>query len=97
MKRINNLFNEICTIENINLADENARKKKKNRIAIIKHDLKKKEHNEFILKSLKEGTYKTSNYTVFKIYEPKERIIYRLPYYPDRIIHHAIMNILEPI
>lgn len=97
MKRINNLFNEICTIENINLADENARKKKKNRIAIIKHDLKKREHNEFILKSLKESTYKTSNYTVFKVYEPKERIIYRLPYYPDRIIHHAIMNILEPI
>lgn len=27
---------------------------------------------------------------------PKERTISRLPYYPDRILHHAVMNILEP-
>lgn len=42
-------------------------------------------------------TYKTSPYAIFKIYEPKEREIFRLPYFPDRITHHAIMNILEPI
>ncbi|HUM50462.1 MAG TPA: RNA-directed DNA polymerase [Chitinophagales bacterium] len=41
--------------------------------------------------------YKTSNYTKFTIYEPKEREIYRLPYNPDRITHHAIMNVLEPV
>ena len=27
----------------------------------------------------------------------KEREIFRLPYYPDRIVHHAVMNVLEPI
>lgn len=48
-------------------------------------------------KSLKEGTFKTSPYSIFKIYEPKEREIYRLPFYPDRVVHHAIMNIMEPI
>ena len=42
-------------------------------------------------------TYRTSPYDVFKVYEPKERLIYRLPYFPDRIVHHAIMNVLEPI
>ena len=42
-------------------------------------------------------TYKTSPYTTFKIYEPKERDVFRLPYFPDRITHHAIMNILGPI
>lgn len=26
----------------------------------------------------------------------KKREIYRLPYYPDRIVHHAIMNVIEP-
>lgn len=31
------------------------------------------------------------------MYEPKLRLIYVLPYYPDRIVHHAIMNVLEPI
>lgn len=47
--------------------------------------------------SLRLHTFKTSPYEVFTIYEPKEREIYRLPYYPDRIVHHAIMNVLEPI
>lgn len=42
-------------------------------------------------------TYRTSKYDIFMIYEPKERIVYRLPYFPDRITHHAIMNVLEPI
>jgi len=42
-------------------------------------------------------TFRTSNYTTFTIFEPKERLIFKLPYYPDRIVHHAIMNILEPI
>lgn len=41
--------------------------------------------------------YKTSKYSLYKIYEPKERIIYRLPYYPDRIAHHAIMNVVKDI
>lgn len=27
----------------------------------------------------------------------KERLIHKLPYYPDRIVHHAIMNVVEPI
>lgn len=41
--------------------------------------------------------YKASKYSLYKIYEPKERIIYRLPYYPDRIAHHAIMNVVKYI
>ncbi len=46
---------------------------------------------------LKNKTYQTSRYETFKIYEPKERTIFKLPYFPDRITHHAIMNVLEPI
>src|SRR5690606_31235224 len=46
---------------------------------------------------LSEKTYITSKYDTFKVYEPKERLVYRLPYFPDRICHHAIMNVLEPI
>lgn len=42
-------------------------------------------------------TNTTSKYDTFIIREPKERLIFKLPYYPDRIVHHAIMNILEPI
>ena len=39
----------------------------------------------------------TSPYKTFTIYEPKERVIFSLPYFPDRIVHHAAMVFLEPI
>lgn len=97
MKRLSNLFDKICTIENIEEADIKARKNKGIRYGILKHDLHPEKDNAELLESLLNGTYKTSEYSTFKIYEPKERLIYRLPYYPDRIVHHAIMNIMEPI
>lgn len=44
------------------------------------------------------GTYKTSKYETFiKNDKGKEREIYKLPFYPDRIIHWAIMLQIEPI
>lgn len=97
MKRLNNLFPQIVNKYNIELADTRARKNKKNRYGILKHDKIKGLDNYILEVLLKKGLYKTSTYDTFKIYEPKERVIYRLPYYPDRIVHHAIMNIMEPI
>lgn len=97
MKRINGLFDRICTKENIDLADKNARKDKGLRRSIIKHDINKEAENNSLLISLLNLTYETSQYRTFTIYEPKERLIFKLPYYPDRITHHAIMNIMEPV
>lgn len=96
MKRYGFLFEKICNIDNINLADSKARKGKKNKKEIAEHDAKE-DDNQRLLESLLNGTYNTSKYKTFKIYEPKERLIYKLPYYPDRIVHHAIMNVMEPI
>ena len=97
MKKYNKLFDRIISIENLNLADKKARKGKKNNYGVQIHDKNREENILKLHKSLKDGTFKTSEYTIFKIYEPKERDIYRLPYYPDRIVHHAIMNVMEPI
>lgn len=86
MKRIGNLFKDICDIENLQLADAKARKGKRNTHGVVKHD---KEQDLNILKiheSLVNKTYKTSKYSNFKIFEPKERIISSLPYFPDRKI-----------
>lgn len=97
MKRISNLYKTIYDIDNLILADNIARKGKLKQPGIIEHDKNRMANLEALSLILKNKTYKTSNYTTFTIYEPKERVIYRLPYYPDRITHHAIMNILEPI
>lgn len=97
MKRLNNLFQKIISIENLRLADEKARKGKLKTYGVRIHDKNKEENLKRLHEMLLNKTYKTSPYDIFTIYEPKERLIYRLPYYPDRIVHHAIMNILEPI
>lgn len=97
MKRIGNLYQRICSIENLNLADSIARKGKHNQPGIKAHDKKRESNIAELRESLINKTYTTSEYTTFKIYEPKERVIFRLPYYPDRIVHHAVMNILEPV
>lgn len=97
MKRIGNLYDKIISLGNLRLADEKARRGKTNTYGVKVHD-KNREANLLALHdALLTKTYRTSEYDVFTIYEPKERIIYRLPYFPDRIVHHAVMNILEPI
>ena len=97
MKRIGHLYEQIISIENLQRADEKARCGKTHTYGVRVHD-KNREANILALhEALLTKTYRTSNYDIFTVYEPKERIIYRLPYYPDRIVHHAIMNVLEPI
>lgn len=97
MKRIGNLYNKVISVENLREADEKARKGKTNTYGVKVHD-KNREANILALhEALLTKTFKTSPYDVFTIFEPKERLIFRLPYYPDRIVHHAVMNVLEPI
>lgn len=97
MKRIGNLYQQIISIENLQLADEKAQKGKRNQYGVKLHNKNKETNIQRLHQILKNKTYRTSQYDIFKVYEPKEREIYRLPYFPDRITHHAVMNILEPI
>jgi retron-type reverse transcriptase len=97
MKRINNLYSQICSLDNIILADQKARKGKGCQYGIVLHDRNREANLLRLQEMLINKTYRTSSYDTFKIYEPKEREVYRLPFFPDRIAHHAIMNILEPI
>lgn len=97
MKRIGNLYGKIFSLDNIQLADVKASKRKSYQRGVQEHR-KNQENNLLALRDmLVKHTYRTSEYTTFKIYEPKEREIFRLPFFPDRIGHHAIMNVLEPI
>lgn len=97
MKRINNLYQQICSIDNLLLADANARKGKGVKREIILHDLDKEKNILALRESLLTRSYKTSTYRTFLIFDRKEREVSQLPYYPDRIVHHAIVNVLEPV
>lgn len=97
MKRKKDIYQQIASEANLIKADEKARKGKAKQYGVQVY-LQNQEANLIALRQmLLDNTFKTSEYTTFKIYEPKERLVYRLPFFPDRIMHHAIMNILEPI
>lgn len=97
MKRLNNLYSTICSIENLQLADAKASKGKSKQYGVILHNRNKESNLQQLHEMLLNKTYKTSPYNTFKIFEPKEREVFRLPYFPDRIVHHAVMNIMEDI
>ena len=97
MKRIGNIYSKIYDMENLVLADTIARKGKGEQYGIKVHDRNRDANLVSLHHMLKDQTYHTSQYNTFLVYEPKQREVYRLPYFPDRIAHHAVMNILEPI
>lgn len=97
MKRVNGLFEKVISMENLRLADRRARRGKPRNREIGRHDANAEANLSALRQQLANGTFKTSEYAVFEIHDPKDRLIYRLPYYPDRILHHAIMNVMAPV
>ena len=92
MKRINNLFEKIISVDNLHTAYLNARKRKgrsKGVLIFEKGDINQKLLDLHI--KLKEGSFVTSKYHIFNIVtrEGKERQIYQLPFYPDRIVFNT--------
>lgn len=97
MKRINNLYEKIISPDNLRRAEAKARRGKAGSYGVRLFDRDPEGNLLALHEALLTKTFKTSPYEVYTIHKPKERLIHRLPYYPDRIVHHAIMNVLEPI
>lgn len=97
MKRYGNLFAKIVDIDNIILAHKNAKKGKSHYAEVqeVEKDLDFYIHE--IRNILVNKTFTTSKYKTKLVHEPKKRVIYKLHYFPDRIVHHAVMNIIQPI
>lgn len=84
-KRINNIYDQALTFNKIRNAFYRTSKCKKRKSDRIKFELYLEDNIIDIYKKLKNQTYEVGRYNVFKVYEPKERIIYSLPFY-DRVI-----------
>ncbi|MDR0449190.1 MAG: RNA-directed DNA polymerase [Rickettsiales bacterium] len=55
------------------------------------------ENLERIRADVAAGRFATSPYRTMEVRDPKRRTIYILPFNPDRIVHHAVMNIVAPV
>lgn len=96
MKTYKNLWVQIITKENFDLAYKNARKGKTRRRDVREFEKDAERKLEEIRQSVINKTFTTSEYRHKEIFEPKKRTIYILPF-QDRIVQHAIMNILAPL
>lgn len=96
MKRKGYLYEKIISIDNLYLASQNAEKTKRKHPEVIVWNEDFENNIWNLHKELRDEKYRVPPYTIFKIFEPKERIISKLPY-KDRVVHHAILNIIEPI
>ena len=98
MKRFGNIFAKIIDFENLKIAHHNASKGKKHYSQVKKVNEFQKLHLLNIRAMLKNRTYKVSKYNVEILNDKgKERELFKLPYYPDRIIQWAIMLQIETI
>lgn len=97
VKKYKNLWKDVIAEENIALAYQKSIKGKRGYASVKRFEKDVQGNLKKIRESLINQTYKTSPYNQRTIYEPKERIIYVLSLNPDRVVHHALMNILIPI
>ncbi len=97
MKRYGNLYDTVISLDNLDLAERRVRRGKKTRRDVVRFLSDREQNLQRLHQSLLDGTFRTSEYNVFEICDPKRRTIYSLPYCPDRIVQHAIMNVCEPV
>ena len=96
MKRCGNLFQHIVSFENLYRASRKSRKGKRLKANVIKFEENIEEELFRLQEELASKTYKPGVYREFTIYERKPRKISAAPY-RDRVVHHALCNIIEPI
>lgn len=98
MKRYGYLYEKVYAMENIILAHKKAKRGKSHYREVQMVDKNPEVYFQKIYDLLKNKTFCNSAYKKMRRKENgKVREIYKLPYFPDRIIHHCIMNIVEDI
>lgn len=100
MKRKGNIYSSICDKKNIYMAIINASKRKRSRINVKKVFENLEKSIEIVQKMLIEKTYKPNEYKKVKIHDgarKKERIIYKPQFFPDQVIHWALMLQIQDV
>jgi RNA-directed DNA polymerase len=96
MKRAGNLWPQIISFENLLIAARKAQRGKRFRPNVLAFNDQLEPQLFGLQQALQTQTYLPGAYHTFEIYEPKPRLISAAPY-ADRVIHHALCNIIGPI
>lgn len=95
MKTYKNLYDNFSSFSNLLIAFKKAFRGTK---SLESYSFMFHLENEILslMYDLQKENYKPEPYRYFNIYEPKERVI-SVATFRDRVVHHAIVNVLEPI
>ena len=96
MKTVNYIYAKISSFDNLLVASKKAQKGKKENTQVAKFHFHLEENLLQLQQQLHNKSYVPGKYKTFFIYDPKERMISAAPY-RDRVVHHALCNIIEPI
>ena len=97
MKRERGIMRLVYSNKNLKAAEHKSQLGKKQKYGCRKYNKNCRKNFNNLRDMLIEGTFHTSPYKTFTIRadQGKMRDISKLPYYPDRIVHHAIVNVIE--
>jgi retron-type reverse transcriptase len=96
MKTYKKVYEKICSTENLHLAFRKAKKGKTKKFYVIEFEQNLEKNLILLQRELLFLTYKPKPLKCFIIRDPKTRKIHASKFI-DRIVHHAIVNILEPL
>ncbi|MFH1711066.1 MAG: hypothetical protein ABH840_02025 [Nanoarchaeota archaeon] len=95
-KTYNNFYDKIISLENLVLAWKKARKGKTKKFYVIEFETNFQENLLKLHEELKNQTYTPEPLVNFIVNDPKTRKISKSAF-RDRIVHHALIRIIEPI
>lgn len=95
-RTVNGLWSQVIDFENLHAAYLEARKGKRFRAEVLRYSINAEENlanlqNHLIWKSWQPGRHRE-----FVVLEPKLRAI-QAPPFEDRVLHHALVRVIEPI
>jgi RNA-directed DNA polymerase len=96
LKTYRNLYPQVHTWENLELAYRKARKGKRARDPVAAFEFDRERNLVELQEELRRKTYRPGPYHSFVIHEPKRRLISAAPF-RDRVVHHALCNVIEPV
>lgn len=96
MHTYTNLYSQLCTMENLQLAFQRAKKRKSSKEYVQRFEANLKAELGKLQWELMTGIYRPGPLTTFIVRDPKTRKI-SASHFRDRVVHHAICNVIGPI
>ena len=90
------MYRELCAWDNLLPAYRRASKGKRGQPNVAAFEHRLEDHLLDVQAELRSHTYRPGPYNSFYIHEPKRRLISAAPF-RDRVVHHALCNIIEPV